>query len=237
MICPNCNETEHEPGAKFCHMCGYRFQNSNNFGRVKEIAKPLSKEWRVIEAIAIDLGLPSGTKWAPCNVGATEIYECGGYYAWGETSQKDVYDWNSYIHCDGSDNSCHNLGSNICLSKFDVAHIKWGGKWQMPAYEQFKELVDFCTYEWTNLYGIPGGKFTGPNGKSIFFPAAGLRYNSSFGCRENDGRYWSGTIGRDFPETACALNFNSDGADCSSGWGGIWSNRYLGQSVRPVLNP
>ena len=81
---------------------------------------------------AIDLGLPSGTKWASCNVGATKPEEYGGYYSWGETEEKETYDWSTYIHCDGSSSTCHDLGSDISGTEYDVAHVKWGGKWCMP---------------------------------------------------------------------------------------------------------
>ena len=75
---------------------------------------------------AIDLGLPSGTKWACCNVGTTTPEGYGGYYAWGETEEKEIYDWTTYIHCDGSMETCHDLGSDIAGSEYDVAHVQWG---------------------------------------------------------------------------------------------------------------
>lgn len=69
----------------------------------------------------IDLGLPSGTKWACCNVGANMPERPGGFYAWGETEEKEVYDWSTYIHCDGSMETCHDLGENIAGTQYDVA--------------------------------------------------------------------------------------------------------------------
>lgn len=88
---------------------------------------------------AVDLGLPSGTKWASCNVGATKPEEPGGYYAWGETEEKDYYAPSTYIHCDGAYNPLfYDLGSDISGTEYDVAHVKWGGKWCMPTWDDFK---------------------------------------------------------------------------------------------------
>ena len=103
---------------------------------------------------AIDLGLPSGTKWACCNVGATKPEEYGGYYAWGEIEEKEIYYWNTYIHCDGTEATCHNIGSDIAGTQYDVAHEKWGGTWQMPSFDQNEELINNCTSEYTTLNGV-----------------------------------------------------------------------------------
>lgn len=123
---------------------------------------------------AIDLGLPSGTKWASCNVGATKPEEYGGYYAWGETEEKETYGWENYIYCNGTYKTCHNIGSDIAGTQYDVAHVKWGGNWRMPTLVQCKELLDNCIKEWTTLNGVKGYKFTSKiNGNSIFLPAGG----------------------------------------------------------------
>lgn len=75
---------------------------------------------------AIDLGLPSGTKWSCCNVDAIKPEDYGGYYAWGEIEEQKAYDWTTYIHCNGSWESCKEIGSPISGTKYDVAHMKWG---------------------------------------------------------------------------------------------------------------
>ncbi len=107
---------------------------------------------------AIDLGLPSGTKWASCNVGATKPWEYGGYYAWGETEENGVYDWSNYIHCDGDWPAplCHNLGNSISGTPYDVAYIKWGGNRKMPTLKQIKELIDNCERVWISLHCVDG---------------------------------------------------------------------------------
>ena len=111
---------------------------------------------------AIDLGI--GVKWSCCNVGASSPEQCGGYYAWGETSEKSNYNWSTYIHCNGSYDTCHNLGSDIGGTSYDVAHVKWGGSWRMPSLEHIKALVNNCSSEWTRMNGVDGRKFIGANG-------------------------------------------------------------------------
>ena len=177
---------------------------------------------------AIDLGLPSGTKWACCNVGATKSEEEGGYYAWGETEVKDNYDENSYKYYQKG--SYVNLGNNISGTQYDVAHVKWGGSWVMPSVEQLRELLDNCTYEWTDLNGVKGGKFTSKtNGASSFLPAAGHRWYDGLGSAGGYGHYWSSTQIPSNSNDAYRLYFNSGGASWSYDYG-----RYYGRTVRPV---
>ena len=177
----------------------------------------------------IDLGLPSGTKWACCNVGADSPEEYGGHYAWGETLEKDTYDWTTYIHCNGSEATCHNLGNDIAGTQYDVAHVKWGGTWQMPSFDQNKELLNNCTSEYTSINGVNGRKFIGPNGGSIFMPAAGFRSGSSLSGVGEKGYYWSSTQHQTNPVCAYLLDYSSSSANWSN------SGRFCGgPSVRPV---
>lgn len=169
----------------------------------------------------IDLGLPSGTKWACCNVGADKPEAYGGYYAWGETEEKSTYNWNNYIHCDGSEETCHDLGSDIAGTKNDVAHVKWGSSWVLPSYEQIRELAIYCTHIWTSLNGVDGRKFTSNiNGGTIFLPAA--HSNAT-------GEYWSSTQHEFDSPCAYALYLASD----FDGWY-MYTSRKAGLSVRPV---
>lgn len=109
---------------------------------------------------AIDLGLPSGTKWACCNVGARTPMDIGGYYAWGETDEKDTYDWGNYLHF--SNGKCHDIGSDIAGTRYDVAHVNWGVSWVTPSLE-IQELFDNCTYTFTRITDDAtfGGLLTG----------------------------------------------------------------------------
>ena len=141
---------------------------------------------------AIDLGL--SVKWASCNVGATKPEEPGGYFAWGETEEKKVkgYDWITYVHCNGSSNSCQNLGSDIAGTKYDVAHLVWGESWMMPTPEQFKELLDNCDCNWVDQNGVKGCEFRSKrNNERIFLPAAGYYLNNDPHDVGRSGRYWS----------------------------------------------
>ena len=138
----------------------------------------------------VDLGLPSGTKWATCNVGATKPEDSGGYYAWGETAAKSEYSWDTYKY--GTSNvDVQNLGSNIAGTKYDVAYVEWGGGWRMPTLEQLNELYDNTTSEWVTQKGVKGRKFTSKkNGGSIFIPAVGSMYASQLEDDGVCGAYW-----------------------------------------------
>jgi len=156
----------------------------------------------------VDLGLPSGTQWACCNLEADSPEENGGYFAWGETSEKETYDDVSYIHCDGDDPDGNgwydgdiqwaDIGTNISGTKYDAAHVRWNGEWRMPTAGQFQELINGCECKWTWLNGKLGQAFVSKtNGQAIFLPAAGCRIGSD--PPDNDGAngpwggYWSGT--------------------------------------------
>lgn len=179
---------------------------------------------------AIDLGLPSGTKWACCNVGATSPDESGGYYAWGETSEKDVYNTKSYAYQDNT-GTYINIGTDIVDSQYDVAHILMGGTWHMPSYEQISELLSNCTFEYTNKNGIKGMLVTGSNGGQFFLPAAFGRGDDNLDdiLSESGGYYWSGTLSTKYDQTAYIFSFASY-HPC-----GIYRcNRGQGISVRAV---
>ncbi len=171
----------------------------------------------------IDLGLPSGTKWACCNVGATTPEGYGGYYAWGETEEKDVYDWTAY----------KDLVGDIAGTQYDVAHVKWGGSWVMPSCDQQAELLENCSSEWTTFNGINGRVFTGSNGGSIFLPAAGCRYGTDLYDAGSEGLYWSSTL-VDAPVVdeyhGSDLRLDSGDTYCFS------NNPAVRQSVRPVAS-
>ena len=173
----------------------------------------------------IDMG--TAGKWSCCNVGASAPWEYGGYYAWGETEEKTTYNWGSYIHCDGSSSTCHNLGSDIAGTQYDVAHVKWGGKWRMPSFNQI-DLLLYCSNEWTEVNDINGRKFTAPNGGSIFLPAAGDRWGDELYRAGDYGYYWSSTQTPGDSDYAYVLFFTSGGMDWNS------NLRNIGQSVRPV---
>ena len=175
---------------------------------------------------AVDLGL--SVLWSDRNVGASSPSDYGGYYAWGETSTKSDYSWSTYTHCDGSYNTCHNIGSNIAGTRYDVARQKWGGGWKMPTKSQWEELINRCTWTWTTQGGHRGYKVTGPNGNSIFLPAAGNRYGTSSDYVGSVGLYWSATLLERNTYYAWHLYFDSGGHYMH------YNYRGYGRTVRPV---
>lgn len=183
-------------------------------------------------AEAIDLGLPSGTKWASWNVGATKPEECGGYYAWGETGTKEYYVWSTYTHCDGAFSNCFYIGDDIAGTEYDVAHVKWGGTWRMPSVDQIQELINNCTRKGKQQNGVNGILITGPNGNSIFMPTAGSRWKDDLSEEDSSGYYWSSSLRphSDYENYACHLYLHYSSSNMNSNY----SFRAKGLSVRPV---
>ena len=189
----------------------------------------------------VNLGLPSGTLWATCNVGATTPEGYGDYFAWGETQPKDTYNWSTYKWCNGSSNTltkyCTNssYGYNGFIDNLtvlqpgdDAATANWGSGWRMPTREQWQELCANTTSTWTTQNGVNGRLFTASNGNSLFLPAAGCRWGSELYYSGSDGLYWSQSLYTAYPSDAWDLNFYSD--YCRMYYGG----RDNGFSVRPV---
>lgn len=179
----------------------------------------------------IDLGLPSGLKWATCNVGANNPEDYGNYYAWGETETKSIYhDTTMTYRLSISELLSQGYidGNNKLTSQHDAAAANWGGSWRMPTEDEIKELIDECTWTWTTQNGVNGRKVTGPNGNHIFLPAAGSRYGSSLEYAGENGLYWSSTPYGSDSGSAYDLNFGSSD-QCVN-----WYGRYYGLSVRPV---
>ena len=186
----------------------------------------------------IDLGLSSGTQWATMNVGANSPEEYGDYFAWGETSPKDAYTWGTYKWCEGSWDTLTKYCTDSIYGTVDnkteleptndAAYVKWGPWWRMPTIEQLAELMEECTWQWETVNGVNGFMLTGPNGNSIFLPAAGYRYSGSLYCDGSYGSYWSRMLYPDRPRSAYDLDLGEDSV--------YWSYyyRYYGFSVRAV---
>ncbi len=168
----------------------------------------------------VDLGL--SVKWATCNVGASSPSDYGDYYAWGETSTKSEYTE------ENSKTYGRSMGSIAGNPAYDVARANWGGTWRLPTRDEIDELVDECEWTWTAQGGHNGYKVTGPNGNSIFLPAAGWRNGTSLGYAGEYGGFWSATPLGDTADGAYFLYFLSDG------FLRLWLYRYGGMSVRPV---
>ncbi len=199
------------------------------------VKEDVSQEW-------VDLGLPSGTLWAKCNVGASAPEDYGDYFAWGETEPKDYYDWSTYKWCNGSETTM----TKYCDKSYygndgfvdnkteldpedDAAYVNWGPSWRIPTVEQQQELYNNCTSVWTQLNGVNGRLFTGPNGNTMFLPAAEGRFDESL--YPDDGFYWSSTLSSTHPYCAYFRGFHS---------GKVWdggSYRFHGFTVRAVRVP
>lgn len=166
----------------------------------------------------IDLGLPSGTLWATYNVGATKPEQYGYYFAWGETEPKEVYGWSTYKWGDDEMTKYYDGGGLMTLlPEDDAATANWGSKWRMPTNEEQRELVDECQYQMTEVNDVYGVKFTGKNGNSVFFPAAGFRNGSDVDSEENYGYYWSSSLHEEAELAARYLDFSVDYVRWNSG--------------------
>lgn len=201
----------------------------------------------------VDLGLPSGTLWATCNIGANSPEKSGDYFAWGETSPKKSYYWNTYKHCTGS----YNTMTKYCtksdygykaftdnltelMQEDDAATTYLGNKWQIPSQNDYKELInsDYTMTEWTTKEGVNGCKITSKiNNNSIFLPAADYRQGTSISYANYQGYYWTRTLSSLFDDSAYYLYFTSDyySDDINTGKIGIGTmDRFHGLSIRPI---
>ena len=188
----------------------------------------------------VDLGLPSGLLWATRNVGANSPEDYGDYFAWGETSPKSVYNWDTYIYGDEgpwihltkyNTNSDYGPvdGLTILQPGDDAATANWGSGWRMPTQEECRELCQNTTHTWTTQNGVNGRLFTASNGNSLFLPAAGGRWDAELYRAGNHGGYWSSSLITDNPDDAWRFFFYSDGTNVY-----CLGDRSYGQSVRAV---
>ena len=170
----------------------------------------------------VDLGLPSGLKWATCNVGASTPEGYGDYFAWGETNTKSTYSLDTYTYTDNKP---------VLDPENDAAYINWGGAWRMPTDAEWQELRDNCTWTWTTLNGINGVEVKGSNGNAIFLPAAGFRSSNDVFYTGHYGCYWSSSLDAAAPNNAKFVEFRSENNDIFRNY----YSRVCGQSVRAVM--
>jgi uncharacterized repeat protein (TIGR02543 family)/uncharacterized protein (TIGR02145 family) len=195
---------------------------------VYDFAQPIYNDesmtamWMEKNENGVDLGLPSGTLWATCNVGAENPWDYGDYFAWGETRPKAVYSRDTYTY-----------GDNPATldAQHDAAMVNVGSNWRMPTKEEFQELLDYCEIEWTSNYqgtGVAGRIVWGMYSHSthIFLPASGYRIYGGHNIAGFDGNYWSST--RNASDNAWGIYFDSDVVYQK------FLSRVCGQSVRPV---
>jgi len=193
----------------------------------------------------VDLGLPSGTLWATCNVGAEAPEEYGYHVAWAETEPKDYYDNSTYKYstgdyddltkyCTKSDYGYNGFtdGLIVLQPEDDAAATHWGSVWRTPTNEEWEELLSpkNTIKGWTTRNGVKGRLFKGRNGNSIFLPAAGDWEEGNL-VNVGMGYYWSSTLSSYNPDNAQCMLFTSGSQRVGS------YHRYLGMPVRPVCSP
>lgn len=196
----------------------------------------------------VDLGLPSGTLWATCNVGADSPQDTGLYFAWGETtghgtdlSDGYLFSWENYKWCEVIDNE--SFFTKYCSDSSrgkdgftdnkveldpedDAAYVNWGSQWRTPSKEQLDELQGECTWTTTTIQGVSGYEVKGPNGNTLFLPITGWRIDDML---LDGGAYWSRSTNPDDVGGAYYLGFDE--------WGWYsYGGRIDGQCIRPVLN-
>ena len=184
---------------------------------------------------AVDLGL--SVKWSNMNVGAKKASGFGTYFAWGETKSKDYYSWNTYAWSKGDSQFLTKYSNTDRRSQLapldDAAHVNLGGGWRMPTVDEFEELINNCTWEWTTLDGVNGYNVTSKKtGNSIFLPITGFRYYADTQFRSIMGVYWTSSLYTGNPNKAWCLEFNF--SDIKVHYGNLSSNRFSGRCIRAV---
>jgi len=199
----------------------------------------------------IDLGLPSGVLWASCNVGANSPEGFGDYFAWAETTPKPEYNWDNYRYCHVNGAGTPKLTKYCKYDSYgyndysdnlttlepcdDAATAYYGGDARTPTYYEWKELMDNCSFEWTTLNSVYGYRITGSNNNTIFLPAADIRTIAHGHLFNDNGCYWSASLGLDY---ICGID------DLTTyGWVFLFREgnphdsrclRYMGMTVRAV---
>lgn len=246
VTCAACKETPEDPYEP------EPFQPTDTIPNTNESAESEIPSGTIDGHGFMDMGLPSGTKWATCNVGAYTPEGYGDYFAWGETSTKSSYDWETYKWCQGRWNA---LTKYNTISKYgyavpeqgyagftddktqldnedDAAYVNWSRYWHTPTDEEWKELCTECVWKWTTRNNINGYKVTSKTtGKSIFLPAAGYWDSNSSYEEGRLGYYWTSSINADAPYNAWHIFFGE--YSIYNDEHGVF--RTTGRSIRPVM--
>ena len=195
----------------------------------------------------VDLGLPSGTLWATCNIGAEDYYYPGEYFAWGETRARDIFTWRDYQFFDEEytdspgqlSYTVEDIGEVISGTDYDAARIQWGDMWRMPTKEDYEELKEHCIIEYWEAAQISprkGLRISGPSGKSILLPNTFSPHGGIITAVLRGGEYWTATSSDSRTEssslTAMQMNFGYERSELKL----IPDGRHDGLSIRPVIN-
>jgi len=182
----------------------------------------------------VDLGL--SVKWCNHNLGAVKAEDYGGYYAWWETEVKNEYNWATYFDSpyndDGLWKGC-DIDEDISATQYDAAFLGLGDEYRLPTKDEMQELVDNCSWEWSQIGDVYGFIVTGSNGNNIFLPAGGNMENDEVSNVGQYGGYWSSTPLSESSK-GMAGNLYFFGSPSYTLFNTQWSNRYSGRSIRPV---
>ena len=178
----------------------------------------------------VDLGLPSGTKWASMNLGAEEASDWGDYLAWGESAGvlygKKDFGWETYAY--GKEDLLEKYNEadmqTVLSADDDIATRVWGKGWTVPTKEQIDELRTCCTWTWEGK----GYEVKGISGATIFLPAAGYYRGTLLKSKKEEGGYWSSTRSANNVKMALGLYLDEQSVSTEE------CERCLGQSIRPV---
>lgn len=194
----------------------------------KTVVTPSNPTGIVNNHEAIDLGL--SVRWASCNLGALEPNGYGSYFVLGDLEAKEKVKFEEAI---GEDKSILKGINNISGNpKYDACTALWGDPWRLPSKKECKELVEKCKWEWITQNGVPGAKVTGPNGQSIFLPAAGFLCSTYYNPQFNKEGYYSTSTYNTNNVSLLNFGLNVNGGlyqDCSNGYRKTGAN-----SIRPV---
>lgn len=230
----------------------YHYLNSSNMvmdvvieARELDGCQPTTTE--KLSAVAVDLGLPSGCKWAESNLGASSCEEAGYYFFWGDTSpckKGSRYKYVNDFYYDGGGESKHLKyvtdaengivdGKTVLDSQDDAATVILGDSWTVPTIADVEELLKYCSYKETNRNGVEGVEFVGPNGNTLFFPDFNGSYNTYFDMFLGYTSYWSQSLSTD-DRLAYALQIKhtSEGTEVELDW----EYRTSGGMIRPVMH-
>ena len=171
----------------------------------------------------VDLGLPSGTKWATYNVGTKNIHGVGTRIAWGETATKKTFSPNAYTLND------RELPSYAGEANYDLATAQWGEGWYTPTKQQWDELIEYCDWDYVMINGINGVLFTSRKTyNTIFLPSTGYTDDETYKLKYTTYNlaYWSSTGARTNGAHAYIANYEQGYMTTT--------NRYVAHCVRAV---
>ena len=221
------NETDY-------YYCAYIIEDDTYYySETKTFTTPRGTRGSINGHYWIDLGLPSGTLWAECNIGASSIENYGGFYNWGETEERTTYFLNDYKFFDYYTENLamvyKYVGKDIGGTELDVAYVKWGNDWKMPTNTQWKELLLKCQRKFDEVNNVKGIIFTGPNKKTLFIPAGGYKAGESHKYKNERGYYWTSEC-EGYAHSVFHVQINSDNYynNTTTGCGGY--------NVRAVVN-